>query len=230
MSTTTASSLVSEASAAPQAKDTIRVVLADDHEVVREGLALVLEQANGIDVVGTAGDVEATLLLVAARQPDVLVLDLRMPGGSSIEALPRFAKVAPRTAVVILTMHHQPAAARAALAAGANGYVLKESAGVELVLAVRLAHVGSTYLAPQLGARVAADGNGGPDGLAPRELAVLRLLALGHTNPEVGKLLHLSPRTVESYRARIQQKTGRTSRAQLVRYALDHELFDPHGD
>jgi len=221
---------VPEVPVAAQATGTIRVVLADDHEVVREGLALVLAQAEGIDVVGTAGDVETTLRLVAARQPDVLVLDLRMPGGSSIEALPHFAEVAPRTAVVILTMHHHPAAARAALAAGAHGYVLKESAGVELVQAVRLAHAGSTYLAPQLGARIAAHGDGGPDGLAPRELAVLRLLALGHTNPEVGERLHLSPRTVESYRARIQQKTGRTSRAQLVRYALDHELFDPNGD
>ncbi|HEV7772659.1 MAG TPA: response regulator transcription factor [Conexibacter sp.] len=223
-------SLAPATPATPPATDTIRVALADDHEVVREGLALLLEQAHRIDVVGTAGDVETTLRLVAAQQPDVLVLDLRMPGGSSIEALPRFAQVAPHTAVVILTMHHHPAAARAALAAGANGYVLKESAGVELVLAVRLAHAGSTYLAPQLGARVAAEGDRGPDGLAPRELAVLRLLALGHTNPEVGERLHLSPRTVESYRARIQQKTGRTSRAQLVRYALDHELFDPHGD
>ncbi|HKG38977.1 MAG TPA: response regulator transcription factor [Conexibacter sp.] len=219
-----------EASAAPPATDTIHVVLADDHEVVREGLALVLGQADGIDVVGTAGDVETTLRIVATRQPDVLVLDLRMPGGSTIEALPRIAQLAPRTAVVILTMHHHPAAARAALAAGANGYVLKEAAGVELVQAVRLTHAGSTYLAPQLGARIAADRGGGPDGLAPRELAVLRLLALGHTNPEVGERLHLSPRTVESYRARIQQKTRRTSRAQLVRYALDHELFDPDGD
>src|SRR5437868_11900568 len=125
--------------ATPPTTDTIRVVLADDHEVVREGLVLVLERVAGIDVVGTAGDVETTLRLVAARQPDVLVLDLRMPGGSSIEALPRFADAAPRTAVVILTMHHHPATARAALAAGANGYVLKDAAGVELVLAVRLA-------------------------------------------------------------------------------------------
>jgi two-component system response regulator NreC len=213
--------------AAQPAIDTIRVVLADDHELVREGLALLLDQADGIEVVGTAGDVEATLRIVAAEQPDVLVLDLRMPGGSSIEALPRFAAVAPRTAVVILTMHHHPASARAALAAGAHGYVLKEAAGAELVQAVRLTHAGSTYLAPQLDACVAAGEESGPDGLAPRELAVLRLLALGHTNPEIGKRLHLSPRTVESYRARIQQKTGRTSRAQLVRYALDQELFDP---
>jgi two-component system response regulator NreC len=222
-------SLVPDMPASPPATQAIRVVLADDHELVREGLALLLRQADGIDVVGAVGDVETALRVVAEQQPDVLVLDLRMPGGSSIEALPRFAEVAPRTAVVILTMHHHPASARAALAAGAHGYVLKESAGVELVQAVRLTHAGSTYLAPQLGARVASERDGGPDDLAPRELAVLRLLALGHTNPEIGERLHLSPRTVESYRARIQQKTGRTSRAQLVRYALDQELFDPHG-
>jgi two-component system response regulator NreC len=222
-------SLVPDTPASPPATDTIRVILADDHELVREGLALLLGQAEGIDVVGAVGNVEQALRVVAAQQPDVLVLDLRMPGGSSIDALPRFAAVAPHTAVVILTMHHHPACARAALAAGAHGYVLKESAGAELVQAVRVTHAGCTYLAPQLGTRVATEEDGGPDHLAPRELAVLRLLALGHTNPEIGERLHLSPRTVESYRARIQQKTGRTSRAQLVRYALDHELFDPHG-
>lgn len=211
---------------APPAAGTIRVALADDHEVVREGLVLLLGMAAGIDVVGAAGDVEEALALVAAERPDVLVLDLRMQGASTLDALPRFAQAAPRTAVVILTMHQLPACARAALRAGACGYVLKESAGAELVHAVRLAHAGSTYLAPQLGDRVAAEGDGGPDGLAPRELAVLRLLALGHTNPEIGRQLFLSHRTVESYRARIQQKTGRSSRAELVRYALDHGLLD----
>jgi len=209
----------------------IRVALADDHAVVREGLALVLERAPGVEVVGTAGDVEGALALVAEQQPDVLVLDLRMQGGSTLDALPRFAAAAPRTAVVILTMHHRPGYARAALRAGAHGYVLKESAGAELVQAVRFAHAGATYLAPQLGARVAvAADEGAPDGLAPRELAVLRLLALGHTNPEIGERLYLSPRTVESYRARIQYKTGRTTRAELVRYALDEGLFDPATD
>jgi two-component system, NarL family, response regulator NreC len=207
----------------------IRVVLADDHEVVREGIQLVLEQAGAIEVVGSSGDVEQALRLVGARRPDVLVLDLRMPGGSTLEALPRFAAASPETAVLILTMHHRPACARAALQAGARGYVLKEAAGVELVNAVRLAHAGLTYLAPQLGAQLAAESSGGPDGLAPRELAVLELLVLGHTNAEAGEQLHLSPRTVESYRARIQQKSGCTTRAELVRYALDHELFAPHG-
>ena len=214
-------------SPAPSAPPAIRVVLADDHAVVREGLALVLGMTDGVEVVGVADDVEAALRVVAERRPDVVVLDLRMPGGSTLAALPRFAQLAPRTAIVILTMHRQASSARAALAAGAQGYVLKEAAGAELVQAVRLAHAGRTYLAPQLGADVVAGADGGPDGLAPRELAVLRLLALGHTNPEIGARLHLSPRTVESYRARIQQKTARGSRAELVRYALDHELFDP---
>jgi two-component system response regulator NreC len=211
-----------------QTADTIRVVLADDHAVVREGLTLVLEQADGIEVVGTAGDVDGALALTAERKPDVLVLDLCMPGGSSLEALPRFMRAVPGMAIVILTMHHRPAWARAALRAGAQGYVLKESAGAELVQAVRITHAGATYLAPQLAAGAMAElDDAAPDGLAPRELAVLRLLALGHTNPEVGERLFLSPRTVESYRARIQQKTGRTTRAELVRYAIEHELFDP---
>ena len=214
------------ASPAPSAPPAIRVVLADDHAVVREGLALVLGMTDGVEVVGVADDVETALRVVAERRPDVVVLDLRMPGGSTIAALPRFAQLAPRTAIVILTMHRHASSARAALAAGAQGYVLKEAAGAELVQAVRLAYAGRTYLAPQLGADVMAAAEGGPDGLAPRELAVLRLLALGHTNPEIGARLHLSPRTVESYRARIQQKTARSTRAELVRYALDHGLFD----
>src|SRR5262245_13326387 len=118
---------------------TISVVLADDHAVVREGLALVLGRAEGIEVVGTAGDCGGARAAVAGQQPDVVVLDLRMPGGSTLDALPRFAAAAPRAAVVILTMHHRPACARAALRAGAQGYVLKEAAGAELVQAVRLA-------------------------------------------------------------------------------------------
>ncbi|MGN6187357.1 MAG: response regulator transcription factor [Conexibacter sp.] len=207
----------------------IRVVLADDHMLVREGLTLLLELAEGIEVVGTAGDVEGALALVADARPDVVVLDLRMPGGSTLEALPDFATSAPGAAVVILTMDHRPSHARAALRAGARGYVLKEAAGAELVAAVQLAHAGSTYLAPQLAAHVAVADDESPDGLAPRELAVLRLLALGHTNQEIGERLFLSPRTVESYRARIQQKTARSTRAELVRYALDRGVFDPSG-
>ncbi len=216
--------------AARVATGTISVVLADDHEVVREGLGLVLGLAEGIEVVGVAGSLDDALAIVAEQRPDVLVLDIRMPGGSTLEALPRFAQASRSTAIVILTMHRRPDWARVALRAGASGYVLKEAAGAELAHAVRLAHAGRTYVAPQLAVAAGPrEGEDPPDGLAPRELAVLRLLVLGHTNVEIGERLHLSPRTVESYRARVQQKTRRTSRAELVRYALDHDLFDLYG-
>lgn len=205
----------------------VRVVLADDHAVVREGVAMVLDAVDDVEVVGTAGSVAEALELVCRQRPDVLVLDLRMPGESPLEALPRFAEHAPQTAVVILTMREQPRSVRAALERGARGYVLKEAAGRQLVEAVRLAHAGRTYVAPELGARIAEESRGGPDGLAERELQVLCLLALGHTNGEIGERLFLSPRTVESYRARVQQKTGCSSRAELVRYAFEHELVEP---
>jgi two-component system, NarL family, response regulator NreC len=203
-----------------------RVLLADDHEVVRDGLRMVLDAVADIEVVGTAGSIAEALELLRARRPDVLVLDLRMPGEAPLQALPRIADGSPETAVVILTMRAQPSMVRAALEGGARGYVLKEAAGRELVEAVRLAHAGRTYVAPQLGARMAEEASGGPDGLARRELDVLRLLALGHTNGEIGERLFLSPRTVESYRARIQQKTGCFSRAELVRYALERALVE----
>jgi two-component system response regulator NreC len=206
---------------------TLRVAVVDDHTIVREGLAMVLDGAEGIEVVGSAGNVTSALRLVRARRPDVLVLDLHMQGASVLDALPRFAACSPRTAVVILTMQEKPAYARAALRAGVQGYVLKEAAGRELVQAIRLAAEGHVYVNPELGARLDGEASAPPDGLAPRELDVLRLLALGHTNGEIAARLYLGVRTVESYRARIQQKTGRSSRAELVRYSLEHGLLDP---
>jgi two-component system, NarL family, response regulator NreC len=130
---------------------------------------------------------------------------------------------------VVLTMQNDPAFARQALQAGARGYVLKEAADAELVQAVHAAAEGRTYLNPELGARLAAappEPAGPPDDLTDREVEILRLIALGHTNAEIGKQLYLSVRTVESHRAHIQQKIRRTTRAELVRYALDHELID----
>jgi two-component system, NarL family, response regulator NreC len=209
------------------ANSAIRVVIVDDHEVVRDGLAMVLNAAEGIEVIAAAGDVVAALRLAREHRPDVLVLDLVMPGESGLQALPRFAEIAPDMGIVILTMQQKLAYARAALQAGARAYVLKEAAGVELVQAVRFVHDGRTYLSPSLGALMVAEPSGPPDGLAERELDVLRLLTLGHTNVEIADQLYLSRRTVESYRTRIQQKTGCSSRAELVRYALDNELFDP---
>jgi two-component system response regulator NreC len=208
----------------------ITIVLADDHAVVRSGLRLLLDQAGGFHVVAEAGDADAALRSVLGHKPDVLVLDLNMPGEpTSLDAIPRVGEVSPRTRVVVLTMQEDPSFARHALQAGAAGYVLKEAADTELVEAIRRAAAGETYLNPRLGAALAAApaaGQGPPDDLTDREVEVLRLIALGHTNAEIGAQLYLSVRTVESHRARIGQKLRRSTRAELVRYALDRGLLD----
>jgi len=204
----------------------IRVVIADDHAVVRSGLRLLLDAEDALHVVAEAGNIDDAKRMVSAHRPAVLVLDLNMPGGESLPAIPELAE---QTAVVVLTMQNDPAFARRALQDGATGYVLKEAADAELVQAVHAAAEGRTYLNPQLGARMAAAPaipDGPPDDLTQREVEILRLIALGHTNAEIGGQLYLSVRTIESHRAHIQQKTGRHSRAELVRYALDHSLLD----
>jgi len=211
--------------------DEITVVLADDHAVVRSGLRLLLDQA-GLHVLAEAGDAESALRSVLGHKPAVLVLDLNMPGEpTSLEAIPRVADVSPGTRVVVLTMQEDPVFAREALRAGAAGYVLKEAADTELVEAVRRAAAGETYLNPRLGAALATaplEQDGPPDGLTAREAEVLRLVALGHTNAEIAGQLYLSVRTVESHRARIGQKLRLSTRAELVRYALDHGLLEDH--
>jgi two-component system response regulator NreC len=204
----------------------IRLVIADDHAVVRAGLRLVLDAEPDLEVVAEAGEVDTARRLVHAHRPDVLVLDLNMPGLPSLPAIPELAQ---HTAVVVLTMQNDPAFARQALQEGARGYVLKEAADAELVGAVRAAAGGRTYLNPELGARLAAaplEPAGPPDDLTDREVEILKLIALGHTNAEIAKQLYLSVRTIESHRAHIQQKTRRATRAELVRYALDHALID----
>jgi two-component system, NarL family, response regulator NreC len=209
--------------------DEISVVLADDHAVVRSGLRLLLDQA-GLRVLAEAGDAESALRSVLGHKPSVLVLDLNMPGEpTSLQAIPRVAQVSPGTRVVVLTMQEDPMFAREALRAGAKGYVLKEAADGELVEAVRRAAAGETYLNPKLGAALATmapEPAGPPDDLTEREVEVLRLVALGHTNQEIADQLYLSVRTVESHRARIGQKLLISTRAELVRYALDHGMLD----
>lgn len=207
----------------------IRIVLADDHAMVRRGLQLLLESEDGFEVVASVGDVESAIRTTRGHKPDVLVLDLNMPGGSSLEAIPQILKACPGTNITVLTMQDKPAFARQALGAGALAYVLKEAADDELVEAVRRTAAGQTYLNPQLGARLAAEPPqrvGPPDDLSQREVEVLRMIALGHTNAEIAEQLYLSVRTVESHRAHIQQKLRRSSRADLVRYALDHGLVE----
>jgi two-component system, NarL family, response regulator NreC len=206
--------------------EAINIVLADDHEVVRAGLRLLLQGEDGMHVVGEAGDVRGAVRLVESSRPDVLVLDLNMPGPTSLSAID---SVKDKCAVVILTMQSDPVFAREALQAGARAYVLKEAAGAELVTAVRIAAGGGTYLNPQLGARMATEGTGvakAPDALSEREVDVLRLIALGHTNAEIGDQLFLSVRTVETHRSHIQRKVGRTTRAELVRYAMERGLIE----
>ncbi len=203
----------------------IKIVIADDHAIVRRGLKQLLESEDGFAVVAEAEDVDAARRYLRGHHPDVLVLDLNMPGESSIEAIPQLRQEFPDTQIVVLTMQNEPAYARSALGAGVLGYVLKESADAELVEAIRAAVAGEQYLNPRLGARVAAEPPPGPpDGLSERELEILRLIALGFTNSQVAEELFLSVRTVETHRAHIQQKLGLSDRAELVRYALDRKL------
>jgi two-component system response regulator NreC len=209
--------------------DDVTVVIADDHAVVRKGLRMLVDSEPDLRVVAEAGTVPDALRMARAHRPAVLVLDLNMPGGSSVHEIPTILEQAPTTAIVVLTMQNDPSFARQALQSGALGFVLNESADDELLEAIRLAAAGDTYLNPRLGARLAAQPSepaGPPDDLSERELEVLRLIALGHTNAEIAGQLYLSVRTVESHRSHIQQKTRRSSRAELVRYALQHGLVE----
>jgi two-component system, NarL family, response regulator NreC len=204
----------------------IGVVIADDHAVVRRGLKQLLGAEPDLEVLAEAGDIDDARRFVRGHHPNVLVLDLNLPGGSSLKHIPAIRAESPDTQIVVLTMQNEPAYAREALGAGALGYVLKEAAETELVEAVRRAAVGDTYLNPRLGARVAAEPPPGPpDGLSAREVHVLRMISLGYTNAEIAAQLYLSVRTVETHRAHIQQKLRLGSRAELVRYALDHKLI-----
>lgn len=211
-----------------QESPAIRTVLVDDHAVVRSGLRLVLEQAGGIEIVAEAGDVSEAGRKVRAIRPDVLVLDLNLGEQSSLPMIPQLRSDVPETAIVVLTMQAEPEFARQALQTGASGFVLKDSVDEELVQAVRAAARGETYLNPRLGGMLVAAPpapEGRPGDLTDRELEVLVLLARGHTNAEVGERLFLSARTVETHRAHIQQKLGRTTRAELVDWVIEHDLM-----
>jgi two-component system response regulator NreC len=206
--------------------ESIRIVLADDHQVVRSGLRMLLDSEHGFEVVAEASDIDSAKRYVRGHHPRVLVLDLNMPGGSSLEAIPVIREESPDTQIVVLTMQQEPAFAREALSAGALGYVLKEAADDELVEAVRRAAAGESYLNPRLGARIASEPPPGPpDDLSQREVEVLRLIALGNTNAEIAEQLYLSVRTVETHRSHIQEKLRLSTRAELVGYALERGLI-----
>jgi two-component system, NarL family, response regulator NreC len=209
----------------------IRVVIVDDHAVVRAGLRLLLEAESDLEVVGDAGNTRDAVLEVRAGKPDVVLLDVVMPNESGIEALPKLFHEAPDMKVLMLSMQDDPSYVREAFAAGASGYVLKEAADAEVVAAVREVAAGHRYVHPALGARmIAADAEAlaiaEADPLSDREREVLRMLALGHTNQEIAKQLYISVRTAETHRAHIMRKLRLSTRAELVRYALEHGQLD----
>jgi two-component system, NarL family, response regulator NreC len=219
---------VSEVDQADQgAGEAITIVLADDHEIVRSGIRMVLEAQPDMTVVAEAGDGDDAIRYALGHKPTILVLDLNMPNVSGLDAIPKIEKASPETKIIVLTMQAEPAFARQALQSGAGGYVVKQSAASELVGAIRAVLRGDTYINPSLGARLAAEppDTGPPDDLTPRETEILGLLALGYTNPEIADRLVLSVRTVETHRANIQRKTGASTRAELVAYAVDHGLM-----
>ncbi len=206
--------------------EVLSIVLADDHTIVRSALRMLLEAEPDLEVVAEAGTAEDALRYVRGHRPTVLILDLDMPGRPSLEVLPEIIEASPETGVVILTMRSETEFARQALKSGVRGYVLKEAADTELVQAVRSAAAGETYLQPALGAKLATES---PErmsgGLSERELEILKLIALGHTNAEIADHLFLSIRTVESHRANIHSKLDLNSRAELVGYALDRGII-----
>ena len=213
---------------------TIRVLIADDHAVVREGLRRILETAGDIDVVGEAATGQQAVFAAIETGPDVVLMDVLMPEQTGIEAIPKVRRSAPDARVLVVSTYDDPSTVRQAFAAGASGYVLKEAAHAELVQAVREVAGGGTYVHPALGARLvaaeaAAQRRAAEDPLSDREREVLRLLALGHRNQEVAGMLSISVRTAETHRAHIMQKLGLSTRAELVRYALERGLLGDVG-
>ena len=215
----------------------ISVVLVDDHAVVRTGLRLLLEAEPDLAVLAEASTAAEAVDRVAELKPAVLLLDISMPGGGGIGAIERLRKTSPETRVLMLTMHDDPEYLRVALVSGAAGFILKNAAGAELISAIRTVHQGRTYVDPTLAgaalrgilsaAERASAGDNPTDRLSPREIEVLRQLALGYTNKEIANRLELSVKSVETYRARVSEKLGLSGRAELFRYALENGMILP---
>ena len=211
--------------------DPIRILIVDGHAAARAVIGRLLAQEDDLELVGEAGSGREAVFEARALKPDVILIDVVMPDQTGLEVLPSLVREHSETKVLLLSMHDDPGSVREAFAAGASGYVLKEAADAEVVAAVREIARGGRYVNPELGARLmaseaAAQRDAEEDPLSEREHEVLRLLALGHTNQEIAQQLYLSVRTAETHRAHIMQKLRLTSRAELVRYALDHGLLE----
>jgi DNA-binding NarL/FixJ family response regulator len=209
----------------------IRVLIVDDHAVVRAGLKLLLDAEDDMEAVGEAGNAQDAVFRMRSLQPDIVLMDVVLPGESGLEATARILHESPETKVLVLSMQDDPRYVREAFAVGASGYVLKEAADAELVAAIREVANGGRYVHPALGARlVTAEAEerrrAEEDPLSEREREVLRLLALGHTNQEIARMLYISVRTAETHRAHIMQKLRLQTRAELVRYALSQGLLE----
>jgi DNA-binding NarL/FixJ family response regulator len=209
----------------------VRVLIVDDHAVVRSGIRLLLDQETDIEPVGEAGSGREAIFEARSLKPDVILMDVVMPDGNGLEVIPTLLHEQPEMKILVLSMQDDPRYVREAFDAGAKGYVLKEAADVEVVAAVREVARGGRYVHPELGARliaadVAAARKVEEDPLSDREREVLRLLALGHTNQEIAQQLFISVRTAETHRAHIMQKLRLSSRAELVRYAIAQGLLE----
>jgi RNA polymerase sigma factor (sigma-70 family) len=207
---------------------TTRVLLVDDHELLRAGLRSRLEQEPGIEIVGEADSAERAVVLARALQPDLVLLDLLMPRRSGFEAIPEITSVAPAARVIVISSQTAASSVRRALTAGAAGYLPKRASDRELVTAIEQVSSGSRYVDPELGATLVVDDVASAlDDLSERERDVLQLLALGYTNQEIGKKLYISVRTVDTHRAHIMRKLRLETRAELVLFALAHGLIGP---
>jgi two-component system response regulator NreC len=208
----------------------VRVLIADDHALVRSGLQALLSTQPDIEVVGEAEDGAVVVDRCRRLLPDVVLLDITMPGRGGIPAAEEIHRVCPTTKVLMLTMHEDDAYARQALRAGAAGYVLKKALATELIQAIRAVHRGERYIASSLAGALAGDTplqtTGGVEQLSEREREVAGLIALGHTNAEMAAKLHISEKTVETHRAHILEKLGLRTRAELVRFAIEHDWMD----
>lgn len=208
-----------------------RVLIVDDHSLVRAGIALLLDHQDDMTPVGQAGTAAEAVALAKQLTPDIVLLDVTLPGGSGLEIVPELLRVSSGVKVLMLSMHEDPSYVRAALSAGAAGYVLKDAAYEELVDAIRKVAAGQPYVAPALGAKLAVQTEPqADDDLSEREREVLSLLARGYTNQEIASRLFVSVRTVESHRAHILTKLRLSTRADLVNYALESGLLRPENE
>jgi len=210
----------------------IRVLLADDHSIVRDGLRRIVEESGNMEVVAEADDGHEAIQKTRDHTPDVVVVDISMPGLDGLDVISRLSTEFPDLPILVLTMHEEEQYVVRAIEAGAKGYLTKKSAPEQLVTAIRKIYEGARYLTEEavemLALRVArgADGRSPLDSLSTRELQVLRRLALGHTNREIASAYHISIKTVDTYRFRLLKKLGLRNNAELSRFAIQNHLID----